>query len=64
MKKQIILDNIKDIEIDGVCQKIDYYCIHDVTLIYYNELIKSTSLDYFDIKYILEYLNKKHSHFK
>lgn len=63
MKKKINIEDIKNIEIDGVCQKEDYYCIHDVTLVYYNELIKSTTLDYFDIKYILEYLGKKHSHF-
>lgn len=63
MKKQIYVGDIKDIEIDGVCQKKNNSCEHDVTLIYHNELIKSTTLDYFDIKYILKYLDKIHSHF-
>lgn len=61
---KITIEDIKDIEIDGICTKFDYYCIHDITLIYHNELIKSTTLNSFDIKYILTYLNKKHSHFK
>ena len=63
MKKKLNIEDIKNIEIDGVCEKKDYYCFHDVTLVYHNELIKSTTLDYFDIKNILEYLGKKHSHF-
>lgn len=63
MKKKINIEDIKDIEIDGCCIRENYKCRHDVTLIYFNELIKSTTLNYSDIKYILEYLNKKHLHF-
>lgn len=61
--KKIYIEDIKDIEIDGVCKKENNYCIHDITLIYHSELIKSTTLDYFDIKCILKYLGKIHSHF-
>ena len=66
MTKQIIIENIIDIEIDGNCIKDGMYCLHDVTLIYNNngiEVIKSTILNFLDIKYILIYLNKKNSHF-
>lgn len=61
--KKIIIEDIKDIEIDGICQRLKYQCMHDITLIYHNELIKSTTLNYSDIKFILNYLNKRHPHF-
>ncbi len=66
MKSKIIIEYIKDIGIDGYCIKQDNICVHDVTLIYDmqgTELIKSITLNYYDIKYILNYLNKTHNHF-
>ena len=63
MKKQIIIEDIKDIQIDGYCIKKNNNCIHDIVIIYKNDIIKSTTLNFLDIKYILDYLNKKNSHF-
>lgn len=64
MDRKINIEDIKDIEIDGMCIKNTHsICTHDVILIYHNGLIKSTLLDHSDIKYVLDYLYKKHIHF-
>ena len=39
MKKQIIIEDIKDIQIDGYCIKKNNNCIHDIVIIYKNDII-------------------------